>query len=147
MLRAATEAAPPGLQILAVTILTSLGRGGTEEIFGRPGLDPGSEALRLAAMAESAGVTGFVCSGEETGALRSALRRGTYLVTPGIRPVGFPAGDQARVTTPGEAIMSGADLLVIGRPITRSDDPSRVLGQVQSEVDDACLQLAAGANS
>lgn len=134
MLRAAVDAAPPELRLLAVTVLTSLGAAGTAEVFGREGADPGTEALRLARLAESAGVLGFVCSGQEIQPLREALGAAAFLVTPGIRPVGSSAGDQARVTTPTDATRWGSDLLVIGRPVIQSADPRAALRQILEEV-------------
>src|SRR5258707_6807479 len=85
---------------------------------------PVSDAvLRLAVLAVAAGARGLVCSPQEVAAVRSEVGPGITLVTPGVRPPGEASHDQARVATPQEALKSGADLLVIGRPITGAPDP------------------------
>lgn len=124
MLRAAAEAAaaaknPP--LILAVTVLTSLGDEDLSEIgvSGRV-LD---QALRLAALARTAGCGGVVASAQEASAIRRQLGTGFAIVTPGVRPTGETHGDQARVVTPAEAISAGATHLVVGRPIVAALDP------------------------
>jgi len=121
---AAIEAAVqalPDTRILGVTILTSLSNGDLSEI-GMAG--PVSDAvLRLAVLAVAAGARGLVCSPQEVAAVRSEVGPGITLVTPGVRPPGEASHDQARVATPQEALKSGADLLVIGRPITGAPDP------------------------
>lgn len=124
MLRAAAEAAaaaknPP--LILAVTVLTSLGDEDLSEIgvSGRV-LD---QALRLAALARTAGCGGVVASAQEASAIRRQLGTGFAIVTPGVRPAGETHGDQARVVTPVEAISAGATHLVVGRPIVAALDP------------------------
>ncbi|HEY2508004.1 MAG TPA: orotidine-5'-phosphate decarboxylase [Streptosporangiaceae bacterium] len=119
-IRAAADAAPDVL-IVAVTVLTSLG----ESDLGRIGLaGPVSDsARRLAALAVEAGARGLVCSPREVGAVRAEVGDDILLITPGIRPPGADINDQARVATPVEALRAGADLLVIGRPITGAADP------------------------
>jgi len=137
MLKAAREAVsataaetdrPPPL-LIGVTLLTSLDHAGLRDI----GIDadPGRYAVRLAALARECGLDGVVCSAAEASVLRSALGRGFLLVTPGIRPAGSAADDQARIVTPQAAIANGADYLVIGRPITRAPDPSAALDEIQ----------------
>jgi len=117
---AAAEAAP-GARIVAVTVLTSL----SEADLSRVGLaGPVSDAARrLAVLAVEAGARGVVCSPQEVAAVRAEVGDDILLVTPGVRPAGAEANDQARVATPEEALRSGADLLVIGRPITGAADP------------------------
>jgi orotidine-5'-phosphate decarboxylase len=119
-IRAAAESAP-GMRVVAVTVLTSLG----EADLSRIGLTgPVSDAARrLAAVAVEAGARGLVCSPQEVAALRAEVGDDIMLITPGVRPAGAAAHDQARVATPEEALRSGADLLVIGRPITGAADP------------------------
>ena len=73
----------------------------------------------------------MVCSAREAAALKRALGRDFLLVTPGIRPPGTGAQDQARVMTPSDAIAAGADYLVIGRPITRAADPAAALDAIR----------------
>lgn len=126
MVSAAAEALP-GTRIVAVTVLTSLS---TEDLRGLDLLGPrsssaGDLAARLAVAAADAGARAVVCSPEEVGEVRAALAgRDVVLITPGVRPAGSEAGDQRRVATPREALDRGADLLVIGRPITGAADVS-----------------------
>ncbi len=120
MIRAAVEAAA-GTPIAAVTALTSL----DGEDLARIGV-PGRTAdwvLRLAALAVEAGASGLVCSPREVAAVRAEVGPEITLITPGVRPAGIDAHDQARVATPEEALRAGADLLVIGRAITGAPDP------------------------
>jgi orotidine-5'-phosphate decarboxylase len=119
-LRAAVEAAPD-TRIVAVTVLTSLGDDDLEAI-GMAG--PVRDAvLRLAVLAVEAGARGLVCSPREVADVRAEVGPDITLITPGVRPAGVGADDQARVATPEEALRAGADLLVIGRPITAAPDP------------------------
>ncbi|HXA62241.1 MAG TPA: orotidine-5'-phosphate decarboxylase [Streptosporangiaceae bacterium] len=120
MIRAAVEAAP-GTKIAAVTVLTSLRDADLAEI-GLAG--PASDAvLRLAAIAVEAGAQALVCSPREAAAVRAEVGPEITLITPGVRPQGADVQDQARVATPEQALAAGADLLVIGRPITGAPDP------------------------
>lgn len=120
VIKAAVEAAP-GTIVAAVTLLTSL----RADDFARLGMrgSVGDAVRRLAALAVSAGALGLVCSPQEVAAVRAEVGPGILLITPGIRPAGADSHDQARVATPEEAIRAGADLLVIGRPITGAPDP------------------------
>ena len=120
MVRAAVEAAPD-VTIAAVTVLTSLDEASLEQI-GLAG--PASDAVRrLAALAVGAGAGALVCSPQEVALVRAEVGPGVVLITPGVRPAGSDAQDQARVSTPEQALKDGADLLVIGRPITGAADP------------------------
>jgi orotidine-5'-phosphate decarboxylase len=119
-IRAAAEAAP-GTRVVAVTVLTSLGEADLSQI-GLTG-SVSDAALRLATLAVEAGARGLVCSPQEVAALRAEVGDDIMLITPGVRPAGMAAHDQARVATPEEALRAGADLLVIGRPITGAADP------------------------
>ena len=125
VVRAAVEAAP-GTMVAAVTVLTSL----SDDDLGRIGLSgPVPDAvLRLAVLSVEAGAQGLVCSPREVSAVRAEVGDDVTLITPGVRPAGSDADDQARVATPEEALLAGADLLVIGRPITRAPDPGRRRG-------------------
>ena len=119
-IKAAAEAAPD-TRIVAVTVLTSLGEGDLSRI-GLAG--PVSDAARrLAALAVESGARGLVCSPQEVAEIRAEVGDDVLLITPGVRPAGAAVNDQARVATPEEAMRSGADLLVIGRPITGAADP------------------------
>jgi orotidine-5'-phosphate decarboxylase len=123
MVAAAAEAAEgSGTIITAVTVLTSLD-GGALEAVGLLG-PPDVAVLRLATMAVAAGAGALVCSPLEAAQLRAEVGPDVLLVTPGVRPAGSGDDDQARVATPERALADGADLLVIGRPITRSPDPA-----------------------
>jgi orotidine-5'-phosphate decarboxylase len=116
---AATEL--PDTKIVAVTVLTSL----SEADLDRIGLaGPPNEAVaRLAVLAVEAGARAIVCSPQEVAMVRAAVGAAVTLITPGVRPAGANADDQARIATPVQALADGADLLVIGRPITGAADP------------------------
>ena len=118
--RAAVEAAP-GTRIVAVTVLTSLGDADLDRL-GLAG-PVGDAVRRLSALAVEAGARGLVCSPREVAAVRAEVGPDITLITPGVRPAGSEAHDQARIATPEEALRAGADLLVIGRPITGAADP------------------------
>ena len=118
--RAAVEAAPD-TKIVAVTVLTSLSDADLERL-GVAG-PVGDAVRRLAALAVEAGARGVVCSPREVAAVRTEVGPDITLITPGVRPAGSEANDQARIATPEEALRAGADLLVIGRPITGAADP------------------------
>jgi orotidine-5'-phosphate decarboxylase len=118
--RAAVEAAPD-TKIVAVTVLTSLSDADLERL-GVAG-PVGDAVRRLAALAVEAGARGLVCSPREVAAVRTEVGPDITLITPGVRPAGSEANDQARIATPEEALRAGADLLVIGRPITGAADP------------------------
>ena len=130
-IRAAAEAAPD-TRIVAVTVLTSLG----EEDLRRIGLaGPVSDAAkRLAVLAVEAGARGLVCSPQEVAAVRAEVGNDILLITPGVRLAGADIHDQARVATPEEALRAGADLLVIGRPITRAADPGAAAAAIAASL-------------
>ena len=119
-------------RLVAVTLLTSMGEADVAEA-GLSGA-PQENVLRLARLARDSGLDGVVCSAQEAAALRKACGAGFLLVTPGIRPATAAAGDQKRVATPRAAVASGADYLVIGRPITRAPDPLAALRAVNGEI-------------
>lgn len=138
MLQAAAQAAAQSAAkptVLAVTVLTSLAAAELEEI----GISGTVEAqvLRLANLAINAGCGGIVASAQEAVRLRQTLGAGFTLVTPGIRPAGAVAADQARVVTPGDAIRAGATFLVVGRPITAADDPRRAASAITEQIEHA----------
>jgi orotidine-5'-phosphate decarboxylase len=118
--------------LIAVTLLTSLDAGDLKDI-GCPG-DPGDRVLRLASLAQRAGLDGVVCSPREASLVRGGLGRDFLLVTPGVRPAGTAAKDQKRVMCPREAIEAGADFLVIGRPITAAPDPLQALADIERDM-------------
>jgi len=122
MVSAAVRGAGPGVRVLAVTVLTSLDAAALEAV-GLAG-PPEAAVVRLARLAVAAGAGGLVCSPHEVAAVRAAVGKGPLLVVPGVRPPGSERGDQARVATPAEAVRSGADVIVIGRPLSRAPDPA-----------------------
>jgi orotidine-5'-phosphate decarboxylase len=131
VIRAAVEAAP-GTCVAAVTVLTSLS-GGDLVQMGIPG--PVDDVVRrLAVLAVSAGARGLVCSPHEVSAVRAEVGPDVKLITPGVRPDGSDSHDQARVATPEDAVRAGADLLVIGRPITRAPDPGAAAAAVAASL-------------
>jgi len=111
------------LKILAVTILTSLDRADLDAALIRPG-DVQELVIERARRAMEAGADGVIASPREAAAIRALPEaKGKLIVTPGVRPAGADLGDQKRVMTPGEAVRAGSDHIVVGRPITRADDP------------------------
>jgi orotidine-5'-phosphate decarboxylase len=118
--------------LVGVTVLTSLDAQGLREI----GIDatPQEAALRLARLAEACGLDGVVCSPLESQRLRRECGHEFLLVTPGIRPAAQSSDDQKRVATPAAALADGSNYLVIGRPITRADDPLAALHAISTEI-------------
>lgn len=108
--------------VAGVTILTSMDDSDLKAIGVN---DPvADQVARLAGLAHANGLDGMVCSPKEIALAREATSPDFKLVVPGIRPAGSASGDQKRVMTPGDAVNAGADVLVIGRPITQADDPA-----------------------
>ncbi len=119
--------------ILGVTLLTSMNEGVLRTDLGsKRGLE--EEVLHLAGLAREAGLNGVVASPKEARVIRQALGRDFIIVTPGIRPAGWPGEDQKRVATPREAIDSGADYIVVGRPIIRAEDPMQAAQKIIEEI-------------
>ncbi len=121
MIRAAV-AELPATRVTGVTVLTSMSAADLASI-GMAGT-PADVVRRLALLAVDAGAQALVCSAQEVGLVRSVVGPDITLITPGIRPAGSDVADQARVGTPEQALADGADLLVIGRPITGAEDPA-----------------------
>lgn len=123
--------AGPRPLLIGVTVLTSMERSDLADL----GLDlePAEQVLRLAGLAERAGLDGLVCSAQEAVSLKAVHPR-LALVTPGIRPAGSAQDDQRRILTPAQALAAGADYLVIGRPISQAADPARALADVVAEL-------------
>jgi orotidine-5'-phosphate decarboxylase len=120
MMEDAKAAAPPSTKVVAVTVLTSLDASDLASIG--VGGDEHGQVERLTTLAHESGLDGVVCSGFEVAAARKLWRDG-FFVVPGVRPAGGASGDQKRVMTPRQALDNGASILVIGRPITRAEDP------------------------
>jgi orotidine-5'-phosphate decarboxylase len=138
MLEAAVRAAGDRCRVAAVTILTSAGPAD----LAAAGLPPAAEAVpRLADLAVRCGCPAIVCSPLEAAALRARLGPSVELICPGVRPAGgrppdissSARDDQARVATPAEAIAAGATRIVVGRPITRSDDVAAAARAVRDQ--------------
>ena len=123
------------LRILAVTVLTSY----DDADLAAAGYDMsvGELAAARAQQARDTGIDGLVCSAEEATNLRKIIGPGMVLVTPGIRPMGSATGDQKRIMSPARAIRSGADYLVVGRPITEAADPRRAAEAIVAEIEQA----------
>lgn len=131
MLRAAVEGFGDAGEVLAVTVLTSL----SDAELALVGMEPAaSQVVRLAEVAVNAGVPGLVCAPRDLPRVRAAVGNGVKLVTPGIRPAGGTVDDHARSATPAIAMADGADVLVIGRPITRADDPVAAVHAIVQEL-------------
>lgn len=138
--RAAIEQKTHQPLLIAVTILTSMGESDLAEI-GLLG-SPEENVVRLAKLAEKSGLDGVVCSPLEVGVFREVCGAEFKFVTPGIRPAGAKVNDQKRITTPVDALESGSDYLVIGRPITAADDPLAALKTINSEIQAAFSHTA-----
>ncbi len=132
MKAAVTARQGSGLKVLAVTVLTSYDDIDLAE--SGYGMSVDTLVARRAQQAHDLGVDGLVCSPEEASPLRLVVGSEMVFVTPGIRPAGTARGDQKRVMTPGQAIASGADYLVVGRPITGAADPKKAADAVVAEI-------------
>jgi orotidine-5'-phosphate decarboxylase len=136
MLEAAVAgaAAAPGQRplVIAVTVLTSLAAADLEDL----GLieEPEKIVVRWASIAARCGLDGVVASAREAPAIRRACGPDFLIVTPGIRPQWASADDQRRVVTPADALAAGSDILVVGRPITRAEDPAGAAHRIISEM-------------
>ncbi|SNX72247.1 orotidine-5'-phosphate decarboxylase [Cereibacter ovatus] len=135
VVRAAAEGrAGSGLKVLAVTVLTSLDRADLDANLIRAG-DVAEITLERAARALEAGADGVIASPQEAAAIRALPQAaGRLIVTPGVRPAGAAHGDQKRVATPAQAIGSGADHIVVGRPIWQAADPRAAALAIQAEL-------------
>lgn len=132
------EAARDGLsgfvrrpKLIAVTVLTSMAQQDLQELGIT--VSPAEQVLRLAALAQASGMDGVVCSAQEAAMLRKQAGADFCLVTPGIRPADAAADDQSRIMTPRAALQNGSSYLVIGRPITKADDPLLALQKISEE--------------
>lgn len=139
MMQAAREALVPFGQdaplLIAVTVLTSMEASDLADIGIT--LSPAEHAERLARLTQQCGLDGVVCSAQEAVRFKSALGNAFKLVTPGIRPEGSAAGDQRRIMTPQLAQQAGVDYMVIGRPVTQSQNPSQTLRNILASLREA----------
>ena len=129
MMEDAKAAAGENTRVVDVTLLTSM----DERDLARTGIEGSAhdQVMRLAQLANDAGLDGIVCSGQEVKAVHDQWRDG-FFVVPGLRPAGSAVGDQKRVVTPRQARDHGASVLVIGRPISRADDPARAARDIEA---------------
>jgi orotidine-5'-phosphate decarboxylase len=118
--------------LIGVTVLTSHTRESIQDV-GLTG-DITAAVQTLAQLASETGLDGVVCSPQEIAGLRKAMGKDFLLITPGIRPAGATQNDQQRVSSPAAAIAAGADYLVIGRPLTDSDDPVAALTEIKRQI-------------
>lgn len=136
MLEASVDAlaglSTPAPILIGVTVLTSMDEQDFAELGYRRSL--AEQVQHLALLCRDCGLSGVVCSAQEAGALRDACGEDFALVTPGIRPAGASADDQRRIVTPPDAIDNGSSYLVIGRPITRADDPAKALHAINESL-------------
>lgn len=142
-LRAAKEGrGTSDLKLLGVTVLTSL----TPDDLAEQGISESPEelVLRRARMAHAIGIDGVVASGLEARAIRDAIGSDFAIITPGIRPAGSAANDQARAMTPRDAILAGANRIVVGRPILNAPDRRKAALAIQDEIRDALSALKQG---
>ena len=132
MCAAAVEAAGDRLTVLGVTVLTS----SNDETLRAVGIDTpvAKQVSRLARMGFDAGLRGFVASPLEVAMLREELGPEPVLVIPGVRPAGADVGDQKRIATPADVVRAGATHLVIGRPITRAENPAEAYDKIVVEI-------------
>ena len=126
--------------VLAVTVLTSINEAFLRDVLGASDVTVEEEVGRLAELAKSAGMNGVVASAFEIERIKRICGDDFIVLTPGIRPLGAEMFDQKRVLTPGKAIEKGADYLVIGRPIIRSDEPEKVAKNIIEEIKTASKQ-------
>lgn len=129
MMEDAKAAAGENTKVVAVTMLTSL----DENDLAATGVNGNAhdQVMRLAELAEKAGLDGIVCSGQEVGAVHKQWKHG-FFVVPGLRLAGNSAGDQKRVVTPRQARDNGASVLVIGREISKSEDPLAAARKIEA---------------
>jgi len=114
--------------LIAVTVLTSFSQQDWQELSWTGDLT--QAVIHLATLTKTSGLPGVVCSAAEAALIRAHLGQDLLLVTPGIRPVGSVKGDQQRVVTPRDACLAGSNYLVVGRPITQSNEPQQVVQQI-----------------
>ena len=136
MMTAAREALLPfgkdAPLLIAVTVLTSMEATDLADLGVT--LSPAEHAEKLARLTQNCGLDGVVCSAHEAVRFKQAFGQTFKLVTPGIRPEGSEAGDQRRIMTPQQALAAGVDYMVIGRPVTQSEDPTQTLKMINASL-------------
>ncbi len=145
LLEAVVEGAGESVKVLGVTVLTSLAEDDLLDIgIDEKYKDPETLVLHRARLARLAGCSGVVCSGLEAGAVREEFGHDFLVVTPGVRRSKDAAGDQKRVVTPYEAVRSGADYIVVGRPIREAKDPVEAAEEISREIERALSEKKTG---
>ncbi len=139
ILETAKEVKDSGLEVLAVTMLTSMAESQLSDLGFKQGIKMRDLVLDRAQQAKQSGCAGIVCSGEEIALVKEKCGEGFKVVVPGIRPEWsqITSDDQNRIATPAKAIAAGADLIVIGRPIREDADPKEAARKIVSEIDSA----------
>lgn len=135
MMQAAAKAArdlPHQPMVIGVTILTSMAQADLEDIGLKNSIS--EQVKKLASLARESGLAGVVCSPHEIEIIRATCGKDFKLIVPGIRPEGSAHGDQKRVMTPKEALIKGADYLVIGRPITEAENPASMAMSIRDSL-------------
>jgi orotidine-5'-phosphate decarboxylase len=135
--KSAAEATTGGKPlVLAVTVLTSIDRAAWVDTYGQD-VEPLEQVVHLARLAKDAGLDGVVCSIREAEAVRAACGPDFAIVTPGVRPGGAAADDQARTATPSDAVRAGSTHIVVGRPITKAANPRQAALDIMRELEEA----------
>ncbi len=128
----AQENVNPDLQLLGVTVLTSMDQTSLDLLGIQQ--TPAERVRHLAGLAKDAGMSGLVCSTHEVQTIREAHGEHFSLVTPGVRPTGSAAGDQKRIMTPAQARAVGSNYIVVGRPIYGAEDPAAAVAAINAEL-------------
>lgn len=132
--RAAAECGFETPITLGITVLTSMSKQTLEEVGVQR--EVADQVSSLARNAQKAGISGVVASPQEAQMLRDIMGPDAYIVTPGVRPIGSDKGDQSRIATPSQALCNGASHIVVGRPITQSEDPARAFDEIVESLQD-----------
>lgn len=128
----AREEHAPDLNLLAVTVLTSMDARQLKRL--NVNVEPEEQVKHLADISRQAGIQGLVCSPLELPVLRAQFGREPIIVTPGIRPEGSSSDEQKRIMTPHNAAAAGADYIVVGRPILNAEDPVAAVNAIRTEL-------------
>lgn len=136
ILETVEEVKDTGLEVLAVTVLTSTSASSLASLGIRDDINAAALVLDRAIRAKNSGCAGVVCSGEEAKLVKQKCGEGFKVVVPGIRPqwACVKGDDQSRITTPAHAIQDGADLIVVGRPIRNAEDPKEAAKKIIDEI-------------
>ena len=129
---AAAKAGVEAPWVIAVTILTSMDQDDLDDVGLKGPIE--DRVVKLAELTQKAGLDGIVCSAQEITPVRAACGPDFKLITPGIRPAWAASDDQKRIVTPKDAVAMGSDVLVIGRPITKADDPVDAAKRIVAEL-------------